>query len=117
MKDLMADLEDVASIAADIMAQRWVGLVEKILALAKNLYETVVCFQNVSINKLQDLIGALMRFLQADGDQKQCILDHLKDAIKYVQKALSDALAGDTDNLSQDFQKIMDDLNYALNQC
>ena len=76
-----------------------------------------MCFKEATFSNLNQIFGTFMFLLQTDGDQKQCILDHLKDAIKYVQKSLSDALSGNNNDLSDDFQKILDDLNFALNSC
>ena len=117
MEDLVADLADVAAIAADIVAQKWVGLVERIVELGKNLYSTVICFKNAASENLLGFVNVLWTLYYSDQDQKQCILDHLKDAMVLVKKALRDALSGNTDAVSEDFQKIMDDLQYALNKC
>ena len=114
---LEGDIEDVAAIAADIIAQRWVGMVEKIIALAKDLYETVECFKNNSFKHWEKIIEILMTVVNMEGDQRECILEKLKDAMGLVKKALRDALSGNTDALGDDFQKIMDDLEYALNDC
>ena len=114
---MAADALDIGAIAADIISQKWIGLVERLVALAKELYETIKCFKNASDNKIKDVLELVMKIAQMSGDTKDCVIQQLEDAMVNVKKALRDALEGNADALAEDVQKISDDLQFAINNC
>ena len=93
----------------DIENKKWGELIPLITTISSNLIKDYECFKN---NLSFDLVKETYHHLASKftGDRKDCVIKHLKNVVKYVEKAIKALLKGKRDDAKKYFMKALDEL-------
>ena len=97
----------------DAKSKNWEKLIPETIELVKEVYEDYECFKN-SVN-FSSVSQIALKAITSTQDQKQCILDHLQNALNELQKMPNDVWNGNWDNVNDELNNIVNEVQDALN--
>ena len=103
---------ELVDAAKQIEAKDWYKLIPLAVEIAKDAYADFNCFKNNNTSVAQMGFKFIM---DTSGDQKECIMEHLKNAINDVSEIPSDVLSGDWDSAKTAINNAADEVQAALN--
>ena len=108
LEQILVELLDAVKNAK---AKEWTKLIPEAIEIAKNAWADYECFKNNASSVAKKGIDLALN----GGDQKECILGHLKNAMDSVKSVPTDVIKGNWDAVSDDFEKAVDEVQAALN--
>ena len=97
----------------DAKSKNWEKLIPETIELVKEVYEDYECFKN-SVN-FSSVSQIALKAITSTQDQKQCILDHLQNALNELSKIPNDVWKGNWDNVNDELNNIVNEVQDALN--
>ena len=104
LDDLEKASNDTVEALRKVLDQDWNAALPAAEQAVQDIVQTAQCFANVDTGvHVSDVFYGLMKL----GDRKECVVQHLQDAVQEVKNAVSDVMSGDMSGAQQEVQNLI----------